>query len=128
MSTEASEKPAEEFVKLADVGSVLNEIGVGANREPEQVDNISMLARVFVTGMILYDVGVSNVASRHDLNRNYINFLMELKMEGEAEGVTQNKTDHILEELYAGGIVVGGHGTFGRHKGFNRDTSTHKVS
>ena len=37
-----------------------------------------MLDRVFVTGMILYDVGVENVASRHDLHNNYINFLMEL--------------------------------------------------
>lgn len=78
MSIEASLKPTEEFVKMADMSSVCNEIGVGANREPEQVANISMLDRVFVTGMILYDVGVENVASRHDLHNNYINFLMEL--------------------------------------------------
>ena len=53
---------------------VMNEIGVGANREPEKVANISMFGRVFVTGMILYDVGVSSVAFRHDLYNNYINF------------------------------------------------------
>lgn len=49
-------------------------------------------------------------------------------MEHEAEGVTQSKTDSLLEELYAAGIVVGGHGTFGRLKGFNRDSDPHKVT
>ena len=115
------------MVKLKEIAHVCNEIGVGANREPEQVANISMLGRVFVTGMVLYDVGVSSVASRHDLHNNYINILTELHMDNEAEGVTQIKTDSLLEELYEAGIIVGGHGTFDRLKAFNRDSSQYKV-
>ena len=49
-----------------------------------------MSARIF-----LYDVGVSNVASLHDLNNNYINFLNDLRMANMAESVTQIKTDYI---------------------------------
>ena len=90
------------FVQLKEISTVCNDIGIGANREPEQVANISMLARVFLTAMILYDVGVSNVASRHDLHNNYINILTELQMFNEAEDVTQHKTDSLLEELYEG--------------------------
>ena len=116
------------FVQLKEISTVCNDIGIGANREPEQVANISMLARVFLTAMILYDVGVSNVASRHDLHNNYINILTELQMFNEAEDVTQHKTDSLLEELYEGGIVAaGGHCVFGRHKCFNRDSNPHKV-
>ena len=54
--------------------------------------------------MVFYDMGVRNVASRHDLNNNYINFLLELQMEIEAESVDQIKTDYLLEELYSGGM------------------------
>ena len=88
-----------------------------------------MLARVYLTSMILYDVGVSNVASRHDLNNNYINFLLELNMHNEAENVTQLKLNSLIEELYNAGIVkYGRYDVRSRYKGFNRDSSPHKVS
>ena len=125
---EASEKPSCEFVQLADVISTLNEIGVGANREPDQVGNLSMYSRIFITAMILNDVGVTSSASRFDLMNCYINFLMEIRMDGEAESITQTKTDNLLDELYSGGIVIVGHSTFGRHRCSNRDANSHKVS
>ena len=108
--------------------AVITEIGLGVNREPELVGNLSMYSRIFITAMILNDVGVNSLASRFDLMNCYINFLMEIKMDGEAETITQTKTDNLLDELYSGGIVIGGHSTFGRHRCFNRDASPYKVS
>ena len=125
---EASEKPSCLFVQLADTISTINEIGLGANREPEQVGNLSMYSRIFITSMICNGVGVTSSASRFDLMNCYINFLMEIRMDGEAETITQTKTDNLLDELYSGGIVIGGHSTFGRHRCFNRDASPYKVS
>ena len=108
--------------------AVITEIGLGVNREPEHVENLTMYGRIFITAMVINDVGVTSSASRFDLMNCYINFLMEIRMDGEAESVTQTKTDNLLDELYSGGIVIGGHPTFGRHVCFKRDGNIHKVS
>ena len=126
--TDANENPSSTFVQLADISSTLNEIGLGADREPEQVGNLTMYSRIFITAMILNDVGVTSLASRFDLMNCYINFLMEIRMDGEAESITQYKTDNLLDELYCGGIVFGGRVTSGGRKTFNRDSPVNKVS
>ena len=121
--------PAKELVKLGDIAATLNDIGVGANREPEIVSSLSMFCRILVTAMILYDVGLTSQTSRHELMNAYINLLLEMHMETEAESVTQTKTDHLIEELYSAGALCGGHSTFGgRMRCFNRDINPHKVS
>ena len=117
------------MVKLGDISFTLNEIGVGANREPEIVSCLSMYCRILVTAMILYDVGVTSQASRHSLMNAYINLLLEMHMDTEADSITQTRTDHLIEELYSAGALCGGHSTFGgRMRCFNRDINPHKVS
>ena len=100
---------------------------MGADREPDQVANISMFGRIFITSMIVYNIGVYESASRYDLWKNYVNFLIEIPMDNEAENTDQNRTDFLLEELYSGNIVAGGHSTFGKFRGFNRDKNPHAV-
>ena len=79
--------------------------------------------------MILYDVGVTSQTSRHDLMTAYINLLLEMHMDTEADSITQTRTDHLIEELYSAGALCGGHSTFGgRMRCFNRDINPHKVS
>ena len=126
--TDANENPSSTFVELADIANTLNEIGIGANREPELVDNLTMHSRIFITAMILNDVGVTSLASRFDLMNCYINFLMEIRMDGEAETITQTKTDNLLDELLCGGIVFGGRVASGARQIFNRDSPVDKVS
>ena len=65
--------PAKELVKLGDIAATLNDIGVGANREPEIVSCLSMFCRILVTAMILYDVGLTSQTSRHELMNAYGN-------------------------------------------------------
>ena len=126
--TDAYENPSSTFVSLSDIAHTLNEIGIGANNEPELVRNLSMYSRIFITAMILNDVGVNSLASRFDLMNCYINFLMEIRMDGEAETITQTKTDNLLDELLCGGIVFGGRFASGGRKIFNRDSPVEKVS
>ena len=126
--TDAYEKPSSTFVELSDIAHTLNEIGIGANKEPELVGNVTMYSRIFITAMILNDVGVNSLASRFDLMNCYINFLMELRMDGEAETITQTKTDNLLDELLCGGIVFGGRVASGARQIFNRDSPVDKVS
>ena len=114
---------------MGDISFTLNEIGVGANREPEIVSCLSMYCRILVTAMILYDVGVTSQASRHSLMNAYINLLLEMHMDTEADSITQTRTDHLIEELYSAGALCGGHSTFGgRMRRFNIDINPQKVS
>ena len=113
---------------MSDISATCNEIGVGVSREPEIVSSLSMHCRILVTAMILYDVGVTSQTSRHDLMNAYINLLLEMHMENDAESVTQTRTDHLIEELYSSGAMCGGHATFrGRMRCFNRDINPKKV-
>ena len=120
--------PSKEIVQMKDVSQTCNDIGVGADIEPQQVQNISMFGRIFLTAMVIYNVGVTEAASRYDMLNSFIDFLTELGMEHELENTNLNRADALIEELYSGAIVVGGTSAFGRVRGFNRDRNPHAVS
>lgn len=120
--------PSKEIVQMKDVSQTCNDIGVGADIEPQQVQNISMFGRIFLTAMVIYNVGVTEAASRYDMLNCYIDFLTELAMEHELENTNLNRADALIEELYSGAIVVGGTSAFGRVRGYNRDRNPYAVS
>ena len=119
--------PSKEIVQMKDVSQTCNDIGVGADIEPQQVQNISMFGRIFLTAMVIYNVGVTEAASRYDMLNCYIEFLTDLAMEHELENTNLNRADALIEELYSGAIVVGGTSAFGRVRGYNRARSPHAV-
>ena len=120
--------PSKEIVQMKDVSQTCNDIGVGADIEPQQVQNISMFGRIFLAAMVIYNVGVTEAASRYDMLGSFIDFLTDLAMEHEIENTNLNRADALIEELYSGAIVVGGTSAFGRVRGFNRDRNPHAVS
>lgn len=88
-------------------------IGFGTNREPELVTAVSRNARVLLTALIIYNVGIDRQVTRFEMHTAYINFMTEIGMSLLAEDMDSSKTERIIEELHSACIVSGGHSTFG---------------
>ena len=129
---EASVTEAYAFVSFDDVQATLRIIGHGVDRSLVAVNSLTQSARLYLTATIVNDVGVKEVASRNELMNSFINFLIEIRMEGEADKIDSNICDCILDMMYDIGIVTGQHSLFykrgTRHRLFNPDDDKNKVS
>ena len=130
--SEASDIEAYSFVSFNDVQETLRKIGHGVDPSLVAVDGLTQIARIYLTAMIVNNVGIKEAASRNELMNSFINFLIEIRMEGESERIDSNTCDGILDMMYNLGIVAGLHTLFykrgHRFRLFNPDDDKNKVT
>lgn len=108
--------PAKALVSVESVIAMCRKRFIGCNRDPLKVEGVSLNARVLLVGLIIYNVGIAEQVSKHDIHRTYLNFMEDIGMKSQSMRTNYENTEKVIQELHCAGIVSAGKSRFGGNR------------